>query len=136
MGYMISHVNFFRTTTKIFYDNTYFELIRGFKMLSWVIIWPNIYNVCHGRGSPCKFCKFFNIKEDLGLLKLAAIVLSLINPSPCYVNALIFKKKIRIRPLIENTKSLNITLFISKNYRGALYLVFPVIVIVIVIVIV
>ena len=44
-----------------------------------------IYNVCHCPGSRreptfCKFCKLFNIDKGLGLLKLADIVLSLINP--------------------------------------------------------
>ena len=35
--------------------------------------------------APCKFRYLSNINEGLGLLKLADIVLSLINPSPCYV---------------------------------------------------
>ena len=43
------------------------------------------YNVCHGRGSrreprTCKFCYLFNIKEGLGFVILADIVLILINP--------------------------------------------------------
>ena len=62
-----------------------------------VIRWPSkdfMYNICQGGGSlgaelrPCKFHYLSNINEGLVLLKLAGIVLSLINNSPCYVKRL------------------------------------------------
>ena len=48
------------------------------------------------KAKACKVCWLFNINEGLVLLKLAGIVLSLINPSPSYVK---FFKPEHFKPL-------------------------------------
>ena len=73
---------------KEFWKNRHFEnMTAGFLRRCQNSLWqtrPYLYNVCQGRGL-VNSVSYLNVNKDLGLLKLAGIVLSLINPSPCYV---------------------------------------------------